>query len=611
MSIAKTHSSANLRSSAPASVAFFLLAASTVAFAGPGDLDSSFGDGGRVFIDIPGASDFAATVILQQDGKLLIGRGNDADDDDFSVLRLNADGSFDETFGADGRTSLDAPGIKGTTRIVLLQPDGRIVAAGGVSIPGAERTGFGMARFNTDGSVDSSFGIGGVVTHDLGSAYEAINAVVLQSDGRLAAAGHTWSDVSRDMTFWRFNADGTLDTSFGTSGSTVINFHGSNGPDWSRWLGQQDDGKLIGVGTAWPSNPTWSSDVAVVRLNPDGLRDTTFDADGLVTVDYYAARHDLGSWYVEAGAAALRPDGTIVVAANTHYNIWDYGDTCIPMLAGLTADGSLDTGFGEGGPLQYQFPFCADIKGMVLGPNGDLYSAGALWIGRPNPMVARFTADGQLDLSYGAGGVSVVDAGQGERAGHAGSNSIVLQPDGKVVVVATTPAAEGEGSTLIVARLVEEGTFPGVLGLHTVQWWRDIAEAEDPFPVYVHRTGGSSGTVSVDYETSGGSAISGVDFSPASGTLTWSDGDVGEKLISIGINNDAEIENSESFTLTLSNPSGGVSLGTTELTLRIEDDDPGGQPNSPPAGPSASGANALSSPRFSSSLAGARSSSGM
>ena len=105
----------------PALIAFLAgVGVTGVATARPGDLDPTFGNGGRVFVDVASDSDVAATVVLQADGKIVVGRSNEGTDDDFSVLRFNRDGSTDTTFDGDGRTTLDVLAYKGTTRVVLL-----------------------------------------------------------------------------------------------------------------------------------------------------------------------------------------------------------------------------------------------------------------------------------------------------------------------------------------------------------------------------------------------------------------------------------------------------------------------------------------------------------
>lgn len=197
----------------------------------PGDLAPTFGEDGRVLVNVPSDIDIAATVLQQHDGKLVVGRFNRATDDDFSVLRFKADGSPDASFDGDGRSSLNVGGFKGATYVVLQQADGKIVAAGTAGAA-ADSVGlnFGLARYNDDGSVDATFGAGGVVIHDLGGSDE-ITSIVQQADGRLVAAGLTDGGASAtpDMAFVRFNTDGSLDRSFGENGAVIINFHESNG----------------------------------------------------------------------------------------------------------------------------------------------------------------------------------------------------------------------------------------------------------------------------------------------------------------------------------------------------------------------------------------------
>ena len=593
--------------SAPAGlVAVALLAVSPVAFAGAGDLDASFGEGGRVFVDIPNDIDVAATVILQADDKLVIGRGNDAADDDFSVLRFNVDGSLDMTFGGHGRTTLDYPGIKGTTRVVLQQSNGRIVAAGTAqNTLGSDGSNFGMARYNGDGSVDTSFGVNGVVIHDLGGQSDGINAIMQQADGRLLVAGSTDGGVGlnhADMAFARFNADGSLDTSFGTNGSVIINFHDGNGPDEVRWLLQQADGKLIAVGTAWPSNPSTSSDIAVVRLSPDGIPDTTFDGNGRLAVDLYATPRDWGSYFVEAAAVALQPDGRIVLAGTTDYTVWDYGG-CLPVLTRLNTDGSLDMSFGSSGAVPIFVDSCASFEGLAIEPNGDLYFAGGIhYLYNSDLFVARVTASGDLDTSFGANGVAIVDVGNADNAASVcyGCQGIIRQPDGKIVTVGSTSVGDkySGDSQLVVARLLADGNHAGVVGFNSTSWVSEGSndtmqvdlESVGVAEVPVRRTGGFSGTVSMDYETASGSAASGVDFTGSAGTLTWVDRESTDKIISVSIADDTQIEGPESFKLILSSPSGGASLATSEMTFQIQDDDsPASEPPRPTIPPGISG----------------------
>ena len=147
-----------------ASAAIFASVAVSTAFAAPGDLDPTFGQAGRLFVDIKDDDGWPAAVVSQPDGKIVVGRTNRAATDDFSVLRFHADGSPDASFDADGRTSLDVPDMKGTTTAVLLQPDGKIVAAGwareAIRLVNPR---LALVRYLENGSPDPTFGNGGVV----------------------------------------------------------------------------------------------------------------------------------------------------------------------------------------------------------------------------------------------------------------------------------------------------------------------------------------------------------------------------------------------------------------------------------------------------------------
>ena len=176
------------------SAAICFLGATTPAWAAQGDLDPTFGQAGRVFVDIENDDDLPAGIVSQPDGKIIVGRANTAATDDFSVLRFHSDGSPDTSFDADGRTSLDLAGIKGTTVAVLRQPDGKIVAVGWTRDAAARTaTRFSLVRYLENGSLDTTFGDGGVAIQSVDARYaSSIPSLVLQPDGRLVVAGESY-----------------------------------------------------------------------------------------------------------------------------------------------------------------------------------------------------------------------------------------------------------------------------------------------------------------------------------------------------------------------------------------------------------------------------------
>ncbi|HEY3139535.1 MAG TPA: hypothetical protein VGJ86_00300 [Acidimicrobiales bacterium] len=166
-----------------------------------GSLDPTFGDGGKVTTDFDLESDVAAALILQRDGKLV------AAAEAFGLVRYNADGSLDRAFGDGGRVRTDFGGQGQQAHALAVQRDGKFVAAGRVD---GLIGGFALARYNPDGTLDTTFGTGGLVISGLGGNVDYATALVVQPDGRLVAAGFPG--------LIRFNPDGTLDTTFGDGG---------------------------------------------------------------------------------------------------------------------------------------------------------------------------------------------------------------------------------------------------------------------------------------------------------------------------------------------------------------------------------------------------------
>jgi len=186
-----------------------LLGVSASAQAAPGDLDPSFGAGGLVTTDFGSRGDFSLAVALQTDGKIVAaGNSSRADvfDVDFALARYNSNGSLDATFGSGGTVLTDFGTSVDAASDVVVQPDGKILAAG-------IRAGdFALARYNADGSLDAAFGSAGKVTTDFGS-FDQANAVAVQSDGKIVAAGGT----AGGFALARYNSDGSLDAGLGAA----------------------------------------------------------------------------------------------------------------------------------------------------------------------------------------------------------------------------------------------------------------------------------------------------------------------------------------------------------------------------------------------------------
>src|SRR5438874_3729611 len=287
------------KSSVSMAVALFAtLMASATSSAAPGSLDTTFGTGGKVTTSFSGSADMNALVV-QPDGKLVAaGWVFNGVRWDVALARYNTDGSLDTTFGTGGKivTAIRTDGT-GASALVL-QPDGKLVAAGTTTSDGSTYD-FTVVRYNTNGSLDTTFGTGGEVTTPIGTGDNGVSALVRQSDGKLVAAGYASVSGTYDLALVRYNTDGSLDSTFGTGGKVTTPV-GSAG-DYVNALVFQSDGKLVAAGNTEAS----TRDFVVVRYNATGTLDTTFGTGGKVTTA-------VGTGDDVAFALALQPDGNLV-----------------------------------------------------------------------------------------------------------------------------------------------------------------------------------------------------------------------------------------------------------------------------------------------------------
>ena len=384
----------------------------------PGTLDTTFGVGGKAITSVgTNMRSVAHAVAVQPDGKVvaagysLLGTDPNTRADDFLVIRYNADGTLDTSFGGGtGIVTTDLTGFDDIAWAVVIQPDGKIVAAGQANVdPNASTWGFAIVRYNSDGSLDTSFdgdGIRIVVVGVRSPAY----AMALQPDGKIVIAGDSTSvnGAPISSTVVRLNSNGSPDTTFdgdGISGAQI----GASG-DNIRTVAIQPDGKILIAGYA----SVGTLDMAVARFNVNGSLDTSFDGDGKVTTPI-----GISAEYIQS--LAIQRDGKIVGAGASLTGV-----TYHSALVRYNTNGSLDTSFdGDGSivsPGGYQY------KSVAIQLNNEIVAAG----GAPGGFIAeivRYKANGSLDTSgsfrwSATGGVTT-------SINYIGG--IVIQPDGKIV----------------------------------------------------------------------------------------------------------------------------------------------------------------------------------
>src|SRR5205809_1176941 len=430
-----------------ASAVMVLIMSGQIAQAADGDLDPTFGTDGKVLTDFDHSTDIANAVAVQTDGKLVVVGttyiNNDFSDEDFAVARYNPDGTLDKTFGVGGKVRTDFPDLAAVASSVVVQPDGKIVVAGGAFPLFTFAGDFKVVRYNSNGSLDTSFGDGGIVTTTFPEGSYAFD-VALQADGKIIAAGTVFVDFipgepsNTDFALARYNADGTPDATFGNGGQVSTDFVGLEDDAFSVLI--QPDGKIVAVGSA--NNPATYYDFAAVRYLSNGTIDTTFGVAGKVSTDFGDQNFD------RARSAALQPDGRIVAAG---FAISQNGGVQNFAVARYTSSGVLDTTFSGDGKNQIDFGDCCQSANKVL-----LQSDGKIiTVGYANTedsdsdfLLARLNPRGSLDATFGVGGK--VRTSFGDLNG--GANGAALQSDGKIVAVGFQATFSNEWANFALAR---------------------------------------------------------------------------------------------------------------------------------------------------------------
>lgn len=410
-----------------------------------GSLDSTFGKNGKVTTDIAG-DDYADAVAIQSNGKIIVAGivfNTVKDNSDYALARYNADGSLDNTFDSDGKLTTDFGGDDRADAVVL-QNDGKIVVAGRAEAFFYSFD-FAIARYNTDGSLDYSFGNHGKQTTDLGGADDNVAAIAVDFDDKIIAVG----DNGDDYALARYNPDGSLDNTFGREGKVTTDFSG--GYDYAYSLGIQHDGKMIVAGTA-SNTSTHNSDFAVVRYNTNGSLDHTFKDRGKLTA-YYPVNP-----FFEVSSVVAQKDGKVLAAMHSFTSNFAAGR--------YNKDGSLDSSFGDSGYIITNFFGIDDYpEAITLQEDGKIIMAGVTYSpenSNYNFAVVRYKDSGSLDSTFGTSGKVVTNFGADDYA-----YAVAIQADGKIVVAGiTTDSYTDNYSYVAIARYNKNGSLDHSFGVN-------------------------------------------------------------------------------------------------------------------------------------------------
>jgi uncharacterized delta-60 repeat protein len=358
-----------------------------------GDFDQTFGNGGKVVVDVFGP-DSAQTVLVQADGKILVagqsgvrGQVDPPMSTHVSVIRLNVDGSLDTTFGDNGKVMLESHGWSGHAAAVpmVLMSDGKVLVGG-----------TGLHRLNSDGSLDATFGANGSTTQ---TAY--LYSMAVMGDGRVVA--------SNGMNLSRFNSDGTLDTTFGSNGALNLS---ATGAQRVRPLDMvvQSDGKLLVL-----------AGVRMMGATADSMMVMRFDVDGTLDPSFGNGGQQLLSVAGQGVAIRMLNNGKFLVAGNSD------GGT---LLMRFKRNGQLDNSFANHG-VMLDHNSTDNVFGMTVQSDGKMLVAGN---GEGAVSLYRYNADGTRDASFGDNGHFETHL-QSNAQWTESATGVALQSDGAIVLL--------------------------------------------------------------------------------------------------------------------------------------------------------------------------------
>jgi uncharacterized delta-60 repeat protein len=382
----------------------------------PGTIDSTFGQGGIVQTVIGNDDTYLEDLAVQPDGKIIAAGYYDnivLGNQDYCLSRYNTDGTLDNTFGVNGIVTIAPSSNSEQLYEVKIQPDGKIIVTGtnrAIAAQGA----FCLIRLNFDGTLDTSFGNNGLVTTRVDSTTSDAYSALLQNDGKIVIGGAHNLGLNSKMMLIRYNSNGSLDTSFGNDGivTTLITYH-----DVCYSLVQQQDGKIIALNGGDGS----IEDIILVRYNYDGTIDSTFGNNGILITDL-GAQEDVYS-------VKLQNDGKIIVNGRTGYpNMGDF------LLIRYNSEGSFDSTFGSNGVLTYSYTVNSNEGGasVALQDDGKIVVTGTTNYQEITSVILRFNSDGTLDNTFGIDGVVTVS----EEVNY--GRGVRLQNDGKILVIGIT-----------------------------------------------------------------------------------------------------------------------------------------------------------------------------
>lgn len=417
-----------------------------------GTLDATFGSGGTMVTSIPVSPGIVsvAAVEITSDRIVVAGRCRPVvGDGGFCAARFMHNGLADTAFGSGGAFYLPPPGPAGSNDYLngmTIQPDGKILLIGYRNIGSTED--IMVARLNTNGTLDTSFESDGLVIKSILTGYDRGTSAAVQSDGRIVVAGYGGSSTNTNFAFFRLNANGTTDTSFGFGGSGAIDIGGY--VDLPHAIKLQADGKIILAGLSYTNGDGQDRNFALIRLTASGGLDSTYGSGGKVTTSF---TYPLAS-RSEINTLSIQSDGRALAFGMSHSGNSDPNFT----ITRYNTNGTLDSAFGSSGKVvTKKIIGSATFDTIKMQPDGKIVAAG--WVSAESgtdPLVARFTASGALDATFGVGGIVNAPATDSQDS----VRDVAIASDGKIFAAGESPVS----GNLWVARYTSTGALDTTFG---------------------------------------------------------------------------------------------------------------------------------------------------
>lgn len=372
-------------------------------------------------------------------------------------------GVIDDLFGDDGEFIHDIALHMDAAYEVAVQEDGKIILAGERKDADGLYAGF-VLRLNIDGTLDTSFGDSGVAIVPL----EEVKAIVVRSNGQILVAGDSWGGIhSADFGFMQLNADGSVDTSFGTGGMVQYDVNGST--DWVENIMLLDDGGFVAVGKSRVSeNNTDQWDSSIVMCNADGSLNTSFSGDGILTVSGSKTAND----EEVLTTVEVTDDGKLLLGGWTRVVFGAKRYLSFTMIR-VNADGTLDSTFSGDGMLRTDF---GDDDGLLtdiaIQSDGKIVAIGD---GSERTVVVRYNSDGSLDSGFADGGIFRLEPTYGEGGDHA----LMIRADGTIAFGGTSDTYKGYSAGLLSSDGTLIESFSASLGEEDELYLKSVAFQPD------------------------------------------------------------------------------------------------------------------------------------